>query len=76
MQPRTSEVTGAVAVLAAAVSARAAAASPAEGLSVRYPGDTGIGADPAVLFTDDFEGGDMKKWDTVHQTEDLQSKRF
>ena len=31
-------------------------------LSDRYPGDVGIGADPAVLFHDDFEGG-WGQWD-------------
>ena len=33
------------------------------GLSTKYPGDAGIATDPAVLFADDFESGDMKKWD-------------
>lgn len=31
-------------------------------LSERYPGDDGIGDDPAVLFHDDFEGG-WGRWD-------------
>ena len=35
----------------------------AEGLSAKYPGDAGIGNDPEVLFADNFESGDMKKWD-------------
>ena len=33
------------------------------GLAVKYPGDAGIANDPDVLFADDFESGDMKKWD-------------
>ena len=33
------------------------------GLAARYPGDRGIASDPAVLFADDFESGDMKRWD-------------
>ena len=33
------------------------------GLSAKYPGDVGIVKDPAVLFTDDFESGDLKRWD-------------
>ncbi len=33
------------------------------GLAARYPGDRGIADDPAVLFADDFESGDMKRWD-------------
>jgi hypothetical protein len=37
----------------------------AEGLSARYPGDVGIGRDPAVLFAEDFESGNLKRWDQV-----------
>ncbi len=33
------------------------------GLSSKYPADKGIGKDPAVFFADDFESGDLKKWD-------------
>jgi len=33
------------------------------GLSAKYPGDANIARDPAVLFADDFESGDLKKWD-------------
>jgi predicted amidohydrolase len=33
------------------------------GLAAKYPGDAGITNDPAVLFADNFESGDMKKWD-------------
>lgn len=36
---------------------------PMRGLAAKYPGDRGIDRDPAVLFADDFESGDMKKWD-------------
>jgi hypothetical protein len=32
------------------------------GLSATYPGDAGIDKDPAVLFSDNFESGDFKKW--------------
>ena len=35
----------------------------AGGLAAKYPGDVGIANDPDVLFTDNFESGDMKKWD-------------
>jgi hypothetical protein len=35
----------------------------ASGLAAQYLGDAGIAADPDVLFADDFESGDMKKWD-------------
>jgi len=33
------------------------------GLASKYPGDAGIAKDPDVLFADNFESGDMKKWD-------------
>ncbi len=33
------------------------------GLASQYPGDDGIEFDPAVLFADNFETGEMKKWD-------------
>src|SRR5687768_8117900 len=36
---------------------------PATGLAAQYPGDIGIATDPAVLFSENFESGDMKKWD-------------
>jgi hypothetical protein len=35
----------------------------AESLSSKYPGDARIEQDPTVLFTENFESGDMKKWD-------------
>ena len=41
-------------------------AGESSSLSDRYPGDVGIERDPAVLFTDDFESGGLKKWDDVH----------
>lgn len=38
----------------------------ADGVAARYPRDEGIGKDPAVLFSDDFEKGDradvVKRW--------------
>lgn len=39
--------------------------SPAQtgGLAAKYPRDDGIANDPDVLFADNFETGDMKKWD-------------
>lgn len=33
------------------------------GLAAKYPRDAGIEKDPAVLFADNFESGEMKKWD-------------
>lgn len=36
-----------------------------DGLAAKYPGDVGIEADPQVLFTEDFESGEMRRWDQV-----------
>ncbi|HEY7117443.1 MAG TPA: hypothetical protein VH475_12720 [Tepidisphaeraceae bacterium] len=33
------------------------------GLAARYPADAGIAKDAAVFLADDFESGDLKKWD-------------
>ena len=38
-------------------------ASAAGGIASKYLGDKGILNDPEVLFADNFESGDMKKWD-------------
>lgn len=35
----------------------------ASGLAAKYPGDIGIANDLDVLFADNFETGDMRKWD-------------
>ena len=53
------------ALLAATAAVAAAGASAGAGLAAKYPGDAGIGRDPAVLFADDFESGDLKKWDEL-----------
>jgi predicted amidohydrolase len=37
--------------------------SSSAGLAAKYPGDAGLANDPDVLFSDNFESGDMKKWD-------------
>src|SRR5687767_5677017 len=34
-----------------------------EGLAAKYPADRGIAKDPAVLFSEDFEREDFKRWD-------------
>jgi hypothetical protein len=60
----------------------APASSPAlpqgAGLAARYPGDAGIAKDATVFFADDFEGGDLKKWDdrsgTITVVEDKPSR--
>lgn len=33
------------------------------GLAAKYPADVGIERDPAVIFHDGFESGDLQKWD-------------
>jgi hypothetical protein len=45
---------------------------PGGGAAVAYPGDVGIGADPRVLFADDFEGYASaaelgQRWDAVYR---------
>lgn len=50
-------------LLVAPAFAIAASLPAVEGLATLYPGDVGLARDPAVLFADDFESGDMKKWD-------------
>jgi hypothetical protein len=44
------------------------------GLAAKYPLDANIAKDPTVLFADDFESGDLKKWDdkggTIHITDE------
>jgi hypothetical protein len=35
----------------------------AESIASRYPGDSGIARDPAVIFADDFESPELKRWD-------------
>jgi len=37
--------------------------NPQAGLASKYAGDVGIADDPDVLFAENFESGDMKKWD-------------
>jgi len=37
--------------------------SGGSGLAAKYPGDEGLGKDPAVIFAENFEGSDFSKWD-------------
>lgn len=37
----------------------------ADALSFRHPADAGIDRDPAVLFTENFESGDLRRWDEM-----------
>jgi len=46
------------------------------GLAAKYPGDVGIAADPAVIFHDDFEGGEVKrKWDEAYHAANIRIAR-
>jgi hypothetical protein len=44
-------------------------------LAGRHPGDVGIGRDPEVLFADDFETDDLKRWDEVRGTPRIARER-
>ena len=35
------------------------------GIAAKYPGDAGIEKDDEVLFSDNFESGDFKRWDQI-----------
>lgn len=48
-------------VLLHALAALAQSSSP--GIAAKYSGDLGIAKDPDVLFADNFESADIKKWD-------------
>ena len=37
------------------------------GIASKYIGDFGIDKDPAVIFHDDFESGNLHKWDDFYQ---------
>src|SRR5437868_1292874 len=53
----------ALCLLYACVTSIDAASPEAPGLARRYPGDQGIARNPSVIFTDDFESNDLKRWD-------------
>ena len=42
--------------------------SRAEGIAAGYPNDIGIEKDSRVLFADNFESGELKKWDEKRAT--------
>jgi hypothetical protein len=44
----------------------AASLPQGRGLAAAYRGDAGIEKDPAVLFADNFESGDLSRWDEHH----------
>jgi predicted amidohydrolase len=44
------------------------------GIAAKYPGDIGLAKDPDVFFADDFESGDMKKWDEQRRVVPTQDK--
>jgi len=55
------------AMLHSAATAPSSAARLLEGpgLAAKYPDDEGIEKDPAVLFAEGFESGDVKRWDDL-----------
>ncbi len=55
-------------VVGAAAGAAPVATIAPRGLAEEYAGDLGIGRDPAVLFADDFESGDLRNWDELRGT--------
>src|SRR6266849_6404704 len=61
--PVNGQSSEAVQKLNATTKIRDESAAKENGLAARYPGDRGIGKDTAVLFHEDFEGGDTRKWD-------------
>lgn len=40
------------------------------GLAAKYPGDAGVDGDPRVIFADNFEAGDFRRWDEVRNDGD------
>jgi hypothetical protein len=42
------------------------------GLAAKYPGDAGIAEDPAVIFVENFESGELDNWPGGHQRERAQ----
>jgi hypothetical protein len=59
-----------------AVGGKGALSEGDQGISRCYPGDTGIGDDPSVIFADDFEsyasGAELEtRWDAVYQRDQI-----
>lgn len=53
-----------IAAMRLIIAGAAASAGDDAGLSARHPNDAGIECDPAVLFAENFESGDTRKWDS------------
>ena len=58
-----SETRGVLRVCLLALVPLAPALAAERGLAEKYPRDLAIEKDPAVLFADNFESGDLRKWD-------------
>jgi len=52
---------------AASAPANAARLPEGPGLAAKYSDDKGVEKDPAVLFAEGFESGDLKRWDGPNQ---------
>jgi len=63
-------ICGIVVVLVVLAGVVAAQEKTAPGLSVKYPGDEGIGADESVIFADGFESGDISAWNGGNRREE------
>ena len=64
MRTRPALLSTCLLLLVVSAPARAAEKLPeGPGLAAKYPGDANLAKDPAVFFADDFESGDLKKWD-------------
>jgi hypothetical protein len=58
----------------ASLLAAVATAAELPPLASAYPGDREIARDPDVFFADDFESGDLKKWDEARGTAEIVSE--
>jgi hypothetical protein len=56
------------AIAFAAALSQPALSLAADGIAAQYPNDAGIEKDSRVLFADNFESGDLKKWDQKRGT--------
>lgn len=74
---RTFGVLGVMAMLLSSGSSRAEDPSSSEanlpegdGLAARYKADVGLERDPKVIFVDNFESGDLSRWEEIRNRDD------
>ncbi|MGC8667571.1 MAG: hypothetical protein ACP5VE_05600 [Chthonomonadales bacterium] len=68
-------LSGAACALLVIGDASSSATPQAPGIAAQYPGDRGIERHPAVLFHEDFESQNLRRWDEVNGTAALTSLR-